>query len=612
MALNYAYTPMEQLDGQIRLVTIRPGTWSDIIACEVHVASMDDSPSYEALSYVWGDANKRRPISVDGQHFEVAENLYLALRRLRRAASPRVMWIDAICINQKDDKEKSTQVGMMGRIYSNCQKAVLWLGEDPKSLRFPRLSSPPRSLTARRAFKMLRILGQDKHINELPCFVAKKGHPCFRHHFECLATLTHLPWWTRIWVVQEMVLPSRVEFAFASETCEYEVLESFFQNFSKHVGSCCKDWLQELYDKHLPAQALIGDVGALISTRQSLAKGSKFTLLELRSMFWTFEATDQRDLIYALLGVVEDWENDVQPLRPDYSLPYTKVVCEVFFSFIHHTGDLRALEGHRWSSNTGLPSWIPDMKVSILDRAEVVRVQTNDLALRSLFDASTRPLGEVELTTDSALRVQSLEFDTIKATGDRISPEDISNWDVLSSTLRQWMAAAGLQDFPPGYPPAEASMESQFWRALIHDCIYMRSPEPPYYSRATQDDYYTLRPYLSAVQRRDRTVMLPLNVWEIFSMVLVESVMFLTESGRVGMGPANCRVGDQVHVIPGSRVPYILRPKPFTSSVRECSMSDGDTFPRYTVVGDAFSHGIMDGEAIKSSKPEDIKTIDLI
>ncbi|KAI6086931.1 HET-domain-containing protein [Hypoxylon rubiginosum] len=617
-ASNYAYTPMDQADCQIRLVTIRPGTWPDKIECEVHVVSIDDDPCYEALSYVWGDATKRKLISVDDRNFDVTENLYFALRRLRRTASSRTMWIDAICINQRDNKEKSIQVAMMGRIYSNCQKAILWLGEDPKSLRSLRVSTPPRSSTARRAFRILRILGQDKHINELSCFVAKRGshdeaypqfraHPCFRNHFQCLIALTHLPWWTRIWVVQETVLPSLVEFAFASETCEYEVLDNFLRHFIRHANSCCSAWIQELYGQYLPVQALVGDVGALISIRQSLAKGAKFTLLQLRSTFWTFQATDQRDLIYALLGVANDWGIGMEPLEPDYSLSYAKIVCEVFFRCIRQTKSLLALGGYRWLSDTGLPSWIPDMKVSILDRAEAMRVQTNKLIPHGLFDASTVPLQGVELVNDSVLRIQSLEIDTIKVVGDRIAPEYIRDWDVRSSILRQWMAVVGIQGFPPEYPPAEASAESQFWRALIYDCIHLRSPEPPYFRRATQDDYYTINAYLSAVQRGDRIVRLPLNIWEMHSTVLVESAMFLTESGRVGMGPANCRAGDKIHVVPGSRVPYILRPK------SHCGTDEGgDRLSRYAVVGDAFLHGIMDGEAIRGSKLDDIKTIDLI
>ncbi|XXG99945.1 rRNA biogenesis protein rrp36 [Hypoxylon texense] len=621
---KYVYEPMEQADRQIRLVTICPGTWSDRIECKVHVAFVDESPCYEALSYVWGNANKTRPISIDDQIFLVTENLYFALRRLRRAALPRVMWIDAICINQRDNEEKSTQVGMMGRIYSNCQKAILLLGEDPRSIRVPRRSSPPPSLTARRAFRMLRILGQDKHINELPCFLAKRStpdevyplvraHPRFRHHFKCLVAMTHLPWWTRIWVAQETVLPKRVQFSFASETCDCEVFDNFLQHFSRHANLCCSAWLQDLYDRCLPVQALIGDVGALITVRQALVRGATFTLLDLRITFWTFEATDQRDLIYALLSLANNWGNGMQPLKPDYSLPYAKVVCEAFFRCIQQTRDLQALGGYRWLPDTGLPSWIPDMKVSILDRVEAMRVQTNKLIPHGLFDTSTLPLGEVNLIDGSVLRTQSFEFDTIKATGDRIPPEDIRDWDIRSSTIRQWMAVVGIQDFPPGYPPAEASMESQFWRALIHDCIHLRSSEPPYFRRATQEDYYTMRPYLSSIQKGGQIARLPLNIWEMHSTVLVESAIFLTKSGRVGIGPANCQVGDRVHVIPGSRVPYILRPiaAPLLA-VGRSSDEDGNLLSRYAVIGDAFLHGIMDGEVIRKSKSEDIRTIDLV
>jgi hypothetical protein len=67
---------------------------------------MDSLPEYEALSYSWGYPTHNDEIEIDGQHFPVTENLRLALQHLRRKNEARILWVDAICINQMDMYEK--------------------------------------------------------------------------------------------------------------------------------------------------------------------------------------------------------------------------------------------------------------------------------------------------------------------------------------------------------------------------------------------------------------------------------------------------------------------------------------------------------------------------
>jgi hypothetical protein len=79
----------------------------DAMSCDLHLASLDLSPTYETLSYVWGDQKITQPIALEGYEFEVTINLHEALRRLRATAKTRIIWIDALCINQKDDDERT-------------------------------------------------------------------------------------------------------------------------------------------------------------------------------------------------------------------------------------------------------------------------------------------------------------------------------------------------------------------------------------------------------------------------------------------------------------------------------------------------------------------------
>jgi hypothetical protein len=84
---------------------------------------------YEALSYVWGNQHKTRPIHVDGVPFPVTVNLHAALSRLRDHSFERVIWVDAVCINQENNEEKVQQIQIMAKIYSQANRVLVWLGE---------------------------------------------------------------------------------------------------------------------------------------------------------------------------------------------------------------------------------------------------------------------------------------------------------------------------------------------------------------------------------------------------------------------------------------------------------------------------------------------------
>jgi hypothetical protein len=126
---GFKYAPLPEDGRYTRIVSLLPGAWDEPISCELKVVSLDDEPEYQTLSYVWGDPNIKTPIKLYGYELEVTENLGFALCRLRRARNVRTIWIDALCINQTDDDEKSHQVAMMGDIYERSTEVLLWMGD---------------------------------------------------------------------------------------------------------------------------------------------------------------------------------------------------------------------------------------------------------------------------------------------------------------------------------------------------------------------------------------------------------------------------------------------------------------------------------------------------
>lgn len=152
----FIYAPLND-KYEIRLLTIQPGVRESIIEGSLHVVTIgllrdrfrtrnkrnwlhraavriNPTPQYETMSYCWGDPAKRIAIRLDGKEFSITAEAAAALREARRADWSRVIWIDSICINQRDDVERSQQVGLMADIYTFSTGNLIFLGEDQTNM----------------------------------------------------------------------------------------------------------------------------------------------------------------------------------------------------------------------------------------------------------------------------------------------------------------------------------------------------------------------------------------------------------------------------------------------------------------------------------------------
>lgn len=123
------YLPLDKLTQQFRLLTLFPGTGTDPINCQLDVHLLNNCPRFEALSYYWGDPMPIAPITINAVTSKVSRNLGVALQHLRQPQSPRVLWVDAVFINQLDILERNHQVCLMHEVYSTAYSVLVWLGE---------------------------------------------------------------------------------------------------------------------------------------------------------------------------------------------------------------------------------------------------------------------------------------------------------------------------------------------------------------------------------------------------------------------------------------------------------------------------------------------------
>lgn len=142
---TFYYKPLDRTTGEIRLVRLHMpinAADDDDILCDLITTPLPQSPPYEALSYTWGSSENKRTIKLNGKPFQVTQNLYVALKHLRERTillhnepktfphTERMLWIDAICINQDDLDERNFQVRLMWHIYSVASQVTVWLGEE--------------------------------------------------------------------------------------------------------------------------------------------------------------------------------------------------------------------------------------------------------------------------------------------------------------------------------------------------------------------------------------------------------------------------------------------------------------------------------------------------
>jgi hypothetical protein len=134
---RYSYSPHSLTGNSIRLLRLKPAkTKSADIHCELFEYALHDSSAvhlYEALSYVWGRSEKKLRVFMHGCSFDVTDNLYAALLELRNHTMERTMWVDAMCIDQDNQKEKECQIQIMARIYNQANIVIVWLGEAAES-----------------------------------------------------------------------------------------------------------------------------------------------------------------------------------------------------------------------------------------------------------------------------------------------------------------------------------------------------------------------------------------------------------------------------------------------------------------------------------------------
>ena len=329
----YSSPPLDVEAHEIRLLQIFPADHEhDALKLCLIIQSLDHDPTYEALSYTWGPSRSGKEVIINGRTSAVTDNLAAALVRLRRTDRLRLIWIDALCINQADLVERGQQVELMTKIYSKASCVIVWLGDSHVSW----ISNDPPSEP--RAFDSYQeSLLSDHKLRSLQ-YTLENSSP---------------KWWDRVWILQEVIVAtSDPVFMLGQYTISWQELERMLGVDNKKVvddtvsRAPTGPWsgFMSLIDSSDEEESDMSDYGLAAGLRfiRQLKRSylsSNITLLGCLDLTQRSDATDFRDKIYSLLGFCS---KDIQRvLQPNYTVSHADVFERAFTAATWEMQDFR-------------------------------------------------------------------------------------------------------------------------------------------------------------------------------------------------------------------------------------------------------------------------------
>ncbi|RYP25261.1 hypothetical protein DL765_000142 [Monosporascus sp. GIB2] len=331
---GHVYKDIQQRT-ELRLLLVKPGKFDDDVHCTLVHCNIEKPPSYEAISYTWadefGDATKNKTIYLSGSPFNVTANCEAALKRVRRHQQwARTIWIDAVCINQENRGEQGHQVQLMPKIYSRARRVFIYLGEP----------------TDEEHEGLEHIAWATSHPDALSCLDRagyNKQSALWRSVRRAISSLLNRRYFSRVWILQEVALARESTVLCGKYEVSWERLQDRILN--------------RLSVSPLPKVLELG----------SLKYRESSHLLDLLDLARSSEATDPRDKVFAVFGMI----NCADSLG--YVADYDESVEETYSRIAVLLAETRGLTSIltralcRRNIQT-LPSWVTDWSHQYMDK----------------------------------------------------------------------------------------------------------------------------------------------------------------------------------------------------------------------------------------------------
>jgi hypothetical protein len=565
------------------------------------------SDSYEAISYAWGPDKPYFPCTIligDDTYLKITENLAGALRALRRTTSERLLWADAICIDQQSLVEKSRQVNLMSKIFGLSTRTLVWLGEDDESV--PLAFNLCKHLSkSRRSYGLYSVYPFQDGSDDDPIFA--ENRIALRQDSvqgPALVALLTRDWFWRRWMIQEVALAKAVVVHCGKYTLLWKELANALAvirlvertRSSGEVGG----WMANAprYKAHFwePAWAIAARRLRIEHTSGVKADGHRrptsppSSMLEVLSAASLFDCTEPVDCIFSLSALVDDIEFESN-YNETVSAAYTRLVDTYLYGqdtcrtrVLHHARLPVTQDEIRLSAD--IPSYVPNWQ--ILKKWGHFRLGGSGIFK---YSAGFRELSQVTKSPYGTPKLAGYGFGGIRYIGLEVTR------DAFKQEIKKWFQnyCKGSEHYAQ-YLTNEALVTAMARTLLVSNRL--RATQQLLGSRLSESDYEEFGAQIrklfddnlpaesspsSTQSIRDFSFTPDFGKFiDAALRVLVLRRLAILDGESIALVPEAAKEGDRMVIFSGAETPFIVREVRATD--RKC----------FQLVGECYVHGFMD------------------
>lgn len=594
---DYVYTKLPTPDS-IRLLNVHAGPKDEVLRCTFTFAKIASpepgknkiTADYEAVSYVWGGAREPEYVHCDDYRLAVPKTLAAFLRRLRFPSGTRVLWADAVCINQKDLKERTEQVHIMGQIFEQAARGLYCLKAERTTEQLPLGRSLDLLLDHQtEILHCERVLHQgfnEHHGVEDIFLTVSLIQALGMEPFQTVKEVLGLEWFRRAWILQEFGLSKSGVFIYGSEEIPKDKLFQFVTIYSVFAPAVCREYdilseMQQAYHmltayttSHI-ILSLDPDVGATRSLCSAKRVLSFMHVLD-RIRESGCKATLEADHLYAYFGHPMASKDGTTVIPVDYLRPAWEVFVDFAKVCVQGPDGLMVLSCVYYEDQNAIPrtmTWIPSWN-TLKPYLELGGALGSDIYQAGMRTCHGVPLRGKTTLHGQALLVQGYTIGVVKT----VYRPCVEHVFVGESFLKTWGILRRAVTAELGKVPTPEFMIGLLTGGHIGHWPSMATPTVFQFHHSD----LIIPAHLKEGRRWETS--------ELFKDWLIDTVsensrrfcrgrsFFVTDRGHFGFGPHVMQDDDLCCVLYGAHVPMVLR----KSSSRS-----------FRLVGEAYVEGIM-------------------